>query len=182
MRGGVFALLALASLSQACQGEAERAPSVLPDARQAPPPLRFLDRSVSARESGPPPLIDQAAPSALRDRSLRVPSDLRAGADGVVDEQRDQRSSPPLVDRGSPLRERDAQAGGARDGSPLRTLDRAALGFPCAVSCDCLDGFSCVDGRCQLGEGASLLFCCSGYCPAGERCESEAGALSRCAD
>ena len=157
-------------LSLACQDGAERTPRILPDARQAPTTLRFLDRNLPTGGSEPSLLIDRAAPSA--------PQDLRPSVDRARTEEEDQRLN---ADQMTPslIADRDLPP---RDANPMLTLDRAPLGFPCTVSCDCLDGFSCIDGRCQFEEGEPLLFCCSAYCPAGERCESEAGQLRRCPD
>ena len=170
MRSGMLlrAFVFLPLLS-ACQDDSERAPHRLPDARQAPSMLRFLDRTPPIGGSEPAPLIDQTVPGVTQDQQ---PVDRATHA--TVDRRltSDQEMPRPVVDRGS----------SPRDMGPMRTPDRAMLGFPCAVSCDCLDGFSCINDRCQLGEGELFLFCCSGYCPAGERCESEAGQLGRCPD
>ena len=69
-RALLYALMCL-PLSSACQDGAEHAPRMLPDARPAPPTLRFLDRNLPTGGSDLSSLIDQAMPGLPQDQQPR---------------------------------------------------------------------------------------------------------------
>lgn len=59
-------------------------------------------------------------------------------------------------------------------------FDRDQGGAPCESACDCTPGLSCVAGACTSGD--SPVYCCDGFCPAGESCETPSGVRDICLD